>query len=610
MLLGSIQFGDLRHNVAFASHGPAFNIGGWIWADPIGWISTNSDNVGACATPPCGSYGLQLDTVTRKLKGFAWNDAVGWICFGESCAAVSASCGSVPPFGTMEAHIDPPPVLGTLAVHGWANVCNQKEKGWISLNCADASTCGSAYPYRVKYVTGSGFFGNPTPPPPLESYAWNGNSDGTGFGYMDFKNVRIISSENMAAGNCADGIDNNLNGKIDCQDTGCSADLNCLENNDAKCSDGIDNNLNGLIDCQEALCRSDGFGGCALSEAGKCLDGKDNDGNGLIDCADSACAAFMACLPPSGSEPTLCVGGSVICCHDGKDNDGADAVPPKPANGKDCDDLQCQKFELSCLPAKIDAKYGSVYSKGSISVASGTASFCLTTLGTISSGFKSGSGCKEEGPSSPSYSFPSGSGGYKGTLGSLDVAGILAGHYGVVTTHESGVISLDSILGGKVYRVVGDATLGATTLKNGSGTTRGDGLLIVEGDLTITGDVAYATEDLPKSIRNLASFGVIVKKKEVGGGGGNIKIDPSVRKLSGAFFVEDTVQTGTTGGLVDPTRLEVFGLMAARRFKLERKFRSQIFAAETFVFDGRAVANPPPGMSEIGKALPTPKDAF
>ncbi|MEK7116101.1 MAG: hypothetical protein AAB879_01770, partial [Patescibacteria group bacterium] len=299
MILGSIHFGDINQKNALASHGPAFNIGGWIWADPIGWISTNSDNVGACATPPCGSYGLQLDTVTRKIKGFAWNDAAGWICFGESCSTVPASCGNVPPVGAMEAHIDPPPAFGTLEVHGWANVCNQKDKGWISLNCTDPGTCGSTYPYSVKYVTGTGFFGNPTPPPAFESYAWNGNSDGTGFGYMDFKNVRIISPENTTAGNCADALDNDLDGKVDCQDTGCSTAVSCQENNDPNCTDGIDNNVNGLIDCQEASCRAGPYGGCALSEAGKCGDGKDNNGNGLLDCADLACAGIdPLCLPP------------------------------------------------------------------------------------------------------------------------------------------------------------------------------------------------------------------------------------------------------------------------------------------------------------------------
>lgn len=604
MVIASFQFGDLRNNVANATLGPAFNMSGWIWADPIGWTSVNSDDPGACGTPPCGSYGLQLDVATRKIKGFAWNDYAGWICFGESCAAVPASCGSVPPSGAMEAHVDPAG-LGTLGVHGWANVCNLKDNGWISLNCSEPGACGGAYPYSVKYVTGTGYFGNPTPPPALESYAWNGNADATGFGYMDFRNVRVTSPESVAAGNCADGLDNNVNGKIDCADSGCSTAPTCQENTNPSCSDGIDNNLNGLIDCQEASCRTGGFGGCDVTEAGHCADLKDNDGNGLLDCADPACAADPICLAPPGSEP-VCVDavtgapkGTFACCHDTIDNDSNGAM--------DCADINCQKYEPSCLPARVEAKFGSIYSKGDISATSGTASFCLTAVGGIT-GFSSLSGCTE--PTAPSYTLPSGSAGYKGTLGSLDIAGILAGHYGVVKTISGPDVtaSIDSVLGGKVYYISGNATLGAKTFQNGSGTIKGSGLLVVEGDLTITGDVACAAENLPTYLRNLTSFGVIVKKNAAGLGG-NIHIAASVGKLCGAFFAEDQVYTGTTGA-TDLVPLEVSGLMAARKFNLERKYRSVTVAAETFVFDGRAVANPPPGMSEVGKSLPTPKDAF
>jgi len=50
--------------------------------------------------------------------------------------------------------------------------------------------------------------------------------------------------------------------------------------------------------------------------------------------------------------------------------------------------------------------------------------------------------------------------------------------------------------------------------------------------------------------------------------------------------------------------------MAARQFHLQRVYPSSTIAAETFTQDGRAVANPPPGMAEIGKSLPVQKDAF
>ncbi len=667
MLIASLQFGDMRHHVADASL--SSNIYGWIWADPIGWTSANSDNPGACVTPPCGTYGLQLDPATRKIKGFAWNDYAGWICFGSSCSAVPASCGSTPPVGAMDAWVDSG--VGVKLVHGWANVCNLGSKGWVSLNCEEPTaspTCtGAAYAYRVKFDTTTGKFGNPTPPPALDSYGWNGNSDGTGYGYLDFKYMFFSSPENTAAGNCSDGIDNNLDGKIDCADPGCSADPSCQENTSAKCSDGIDNNFNGLIDCADPGCSavpscqentpakcSDGidnnlnglkdcadpscaaFSICSSAEAGHCSDGIDNDGNGLTDCADSACAFDPACIPPPGSEPTavdpvtLLPKGIYASCHDGIDNDG---------NGlTDCADPVCQKFEPTCLPVWISAKFGDVFAKAGItsmtSATTSKATYYLTSQGAIV-GFDSTSctdvtGCKE--PSTPTGQSPTlptetspGSGKYAGTLGILDVIGIQSptvpsggtGKYGKVVDLPTGVtVFLPEVLDGKVYRASGDVHLGSTTFKNGGAqrgqpdTQRGNGLLIVEGKLTIDGTLDYFNEPLPKTIHNLASLGIIVKKGSAPiPDNGSLRVNPAVGKLVGAYFVEDTIYTGSAGA-VDAVRLDVYGLMAARRFALERKYRSATNAAETFTFDGRAVANPPPGMSEVGKSLPSPIDAF
>ena len=49
------------------------------------------------------------------------------------------------------------------------------------------------------------------------------------------------------------------------------------------CNDGIDNDGNGFIDCDDFACDS------ACDESQNCNDGIDNDGNGFIDCDDFAC---------------------------------------------------------------------------------------------------------------------------------------------------------------------------------------------------------------------------------------------------------------------------------------------------------------------------------
>ena len=151
---------------------------------------------------------------------------------------------------------------------------------------------------------------------------------------------------------CGDGIDNNCNGLIDCDDPDCQpvantpgqacdpthpgltcsapltvggtstcsvcAPLGSLLNAQAvetKCGDGIDNDCSGQADCQDpncmgqtcgvhglacgvlsgsVVCRCSGNGGPVESPETTCNDGKDNDCNGLVDCDDPACQGVTA----------------------------------------------------------------------------------------------------------------------------------------------------------------------------------------------------------------------------------------------------------------------------------------------------------------------------
>ena len=75
--------------------------------------------------------------------------------------------------------------------------------------------------------------------------------------------------------------------------------LECMEVTPEECSDGIDNDGDGLLDCDDSDCN--GLDVCSLSESstGACQDGVDNDGDGLTDCQDSDCRFFDFCVPPS-----------------------------------------------------------------------------------------------------------------------------------------------------------------------------------------------------------------------------------------------------------------------------------------------------------------------
>ena len=174
---------------------------------------------------------------------------------------------------------------------------------------------------------------------------------------------------------CTDGVDNDCNGFIDCEDFGCR---NCgvsacvrdggvtqrdggfcmcaTERNATACSDGNDNDCDGFVDCMDndcvncavPVCLRDG--GIPFADGGSCTcgsentpaacsDGRDNDCDGFIDCGGSGTNADFDCpcsdggardagsCTPSGAENT------VAACSDGMDND---------CNGySDCVDRAC-----------------------------------------------------------------------------------------------------------------------------------------------------------------------------------------------------------------------------------------------------------------------------
>jgi lysophospholipase L1-like esterase len=68
---------------------------------------------------------------------------------------------------------------------------------------------------------------------------------------------------------CSDGIDNDCDGEVDCEDTDCASDPDCLDcgtatDNEIYCNDGLDNDCDGEIDCADLDC--DGAEGCPSGE--------------------------------------------------------------------------------------------------------------------------------------------------------------------------------------------------------------------------------------------------------------------------------------------------------------------------------------------------------
>ncbi len=82
-----------------------------------------------------------------------------------------------------------------------------------------------------------------------------------------------------------------------------------------RCADGRDDDCDGRTDCSDLACAADL--GCAGCTPEGCADGVDDDCDGIVDCADSDCAASLDCCVPA---PERCDGLDQDC--DGVADDG------------------------------------------------------------------------------------------------------------------------------------------------------------------------------------------------------------------------------------------------------------------------------------------------
>ena len=287
----------------------------------------------------------------------------------------------------------------------------------------------------------------------------------------------------------------------------------------------------------------------------------------------------------------------------------------------------------SILSYWFETLYGSIYSGGSIDAPFApplnryNATYLIQANGTIRPvALQSGPQVDAEdrsldpyiSESYDSFVLPDSDNQYRGTLGWIDKAGLLGGRYGAVTEYSSSKTSTsigkNVTLDGKVYRFTGDVSVDKlTTFKKGGPTTKGSGTIIVDGDLTIEENIVYQTGAVGSSIDRLASVAWIVS--------GSIYIDPSVTEIVGLFYSEDEtadangdygILTGTTNSINDDVQLVISGMLIAKRINFERMFIDldefgviiSDDPAEQIIFDGRAIVNPPPGLSDIGKGLP------
>lgn len=273
------------------------------------------------------------------------------------------------------------------------------------------------------------------------------------------------------------------------------------------------------------------------------------------------------------------------------------------------------------LQAWLQTQYGDIFSGNDVTLNAPTnqhnATYLIQAGGAIVAQIPADTGVAQ--PSYPSISFPASTNQYINVLGRLDFTEMLKNidtltpnRYGIAQTLLDIVPLNNTILGGKIYYHTGDLTIAnALTFLAGDGTTpSGAGTFIVDGDLTIANDVRYDPSS-GTALTNIPSIAWIVR--------GDVKIKGSVQQVVGTFFAlgcpggsapcGSVVKNGeistASDGNYSAGQLNVSGLMMAKQFIFQRSLLNNNTAAESVVYDGRFIANPPPGLQNLAALMPT-----
>ncbi len=180
------------------------------------------------------------------------------------------------------------------------------------------------------------------------------DSDGDGIG----------NACDAVEGLCNNGVDDDDDGLVDCDDSDCANDITCgssgMDDDDGDGVLNLSDNCPNVANPDQSDTDADGIGDACDTVEGSCNNFLDDDGDGLVDCDDLDCAADVACAAPLGDDDGDGVANGVdncplvanalqedtdgdgigdVCdnaegvCNDGLDNDDDSLV--------DCDDPDC-----------------------------------------------------------------------------------------------------------------------------------------------------------------------------------------------------------------------------------------------------------------------------
>lgn len=446
----------------------------------------------------------------------------------------------------------------------------------------------------------------------------------------------------LAPADCFDRHDNDLDGTIDCADPDCATAIfgnqRCVrkeldENVYNGCYDGIDNDGNGNAevacgrvgsncDCDDLDCNNavNGFVLCPVRAAiCLCAGHERATGLGLASCG-------RAQDPDGDNVRTLGMDGRACdnCSRDfnpEQEDTDADGVQGRPGDGQGGD---------ACDPvAWLETREGSLYAQLLTGTppppGASTATYCiLTARDENGTSVQLGQFRMRECASLPNIGvtrFRIIPGERAITLITGDDANPVRAYLDLRPLQPPAreVINLSDQEAERIYKALrearatrfyhqGDLLINEPIIFPAG---RGGVTILVDGNLEFgpNAKLSYAREVASARLSELTSVAWIVQgninvNAEVGSGArisGNAVVGED---LVGTFLATGRISTGTRALATDKA-LTIRGLVIAKDFKLERQFTSLERGSELVIYDGRAVLNPPPGLADLVKALPT-----
>jgi hypothetical protein len=560
------------------AQGANFDFAGWLWSENYGWISINSDNCLLLGPGDCTigeDYSVKIDS-GNNITGYGWSENVGWVCFGDGGGDSTKGCTGTPPEGILNTTLDE----SSGKITGWAKIVSLNNDGWLEVGRGDAQganfgeACYDCQPTCDEWTIE--MQGDPPLPVQVEPCITFSETDydtcNTCFSRTNFDGANIPTP----------GIESVVGG----------SGLICGSCSSCQQIDGV------APGSSRIACNPDSGGSCSQCD----LYGVNRD---------------------SSNGQLLGWGWSGTA-------DGLDGAGWIHFNT----DLSSSHIVLPWL----QTIYGSIYSSGQVKQRAGVegknATYCIFA-DDINVNIKT-QNCEDVADGlitdvdnvfpikSPAQSV------YRNALGKIDINGLTSKVAGGGLRNKYGQIVNDLLvpswsgpaqaLNGEVYYFPGNLSIPATgiTFENGSG-VQGGGTVIVDGNLYIDGNIYYDGA-IPADLKGLASVAWIVR--------GDVIINHTVEDVVGAFLIlGDGVTSCEILGGSDPnfpryvqnscgglfsgesdSPLTILGLAVSKVFDFGRTYTEILQGSERVIYDGRLVANPPPGLQGFVEGLPIIRD--